>query len=194
MVNDNRKQGLGKSGYKTLVRGFSEFTVTVGIRHDAGPGSATFKLTPTGRPFRLSPGSDCVPINGGLCPVGNNAPAIQVPDTAVTQDWGGAAQGGLNALFASDPLADRTGGGEATARWAAEAAWGFPAFSGRFTGSPHVGLGLATDARDYSLGWRLTPAANANAPDIAFGVKGTRRESGWAEPEHTLGLETTLRW
>ena len=116
------------------------------------------------------------------------------PSLTLTQDWGGAAQGGLDALFASDPLADRTGGGEATARAAAEAAWGFPAFSGRFTGSPHVGLGLATGARDYSLGWRLTPAANANAPDIAFGVKGMRRESGWAEPEHTLGLETTLRW
>ena len=116
------------------------------------------------------------------------------PSLTLTQDWGGAAQGGLDALFASDPLADRTGGGEATARWSAEAAWGFPAFSGRFTGSPHVGLGLATGARDYSLGWRLAPAANANAPDIAFGVKGMRRESGWAEPEHTLGLETTLRW
>ena len=114
------------------------------------------------------------------------------PSLTLTQDWGGAAQGGLDALFASDPLADRTGGGEATARWTAEAAYGFPAFSGRFTGSPHVGLGLATGARDYSLGWRLTPAANA--PDISFGVKGMRRESGWAEPEHTLGLETTLRW
>ena len=91
-------------------------------------------------------------------------------------------------------MADRTGSGEATARWTAEAAWGFPAFSGRFTGSPHVGLGLATGARDYILGWRIAPAANANAPDIAFGVKGMRRESGWAEPEHTLGLETTLRW
>ena len=124
------------------------------------------------------------------------------PSLTLTQDWGGAAQGGLDALFASDPLADRAGGGEATARWTAEAAWGFPAFSGRFTGSPHVGLGLATGARDYSLGWRLAPAApsagsgqaNANAPDIAFGVKGTRRESGWAEPEHTAGLEATLRW
>ena len=116
------------------------------------------------------------------------------PSLTLTQDWGGAARGGLDALFASDPLADRAGGGEATARWTAEAAWGFPAFSERFTGSPHVGLGLATDARDYSLGWRLTPAANANAPDISFGVKGMRRESGWAEPEHTLGLETTLRW
>ncbi len=75
-----------------------------------------------------------------------------------------------------------------------EAAYGFPAFSGRFTGSPHVGLGLATAARDYSLGWRLTPAANANVPDISFGVRATRRESDWTEPEHTVGFEATARW
>ena len=116
------------------------------------------------------------------------------PSLTLTQDWGAAAQGGLDALFASDPLADRTGGGEATARWTAEVAYGLPAFGGAFTGSPHVGLGLAADARDYSLGWRIAPAANANAPDVSFGVKGTRRESGWAEPEHTLGLEARLRW
>ena len=84
VVNDNRKQSLGKSGYKTLTRGFSEFTVTIGIRHDAGPGTVTFKLTPASRPFRLAPGDNCVGINGGRCPVGNNAPAIQAPDTAVS--------------------------------------------------------------------------------------------------------------
>ena len=114
------------------------------------------------------------------------------PSLTLTQDWGGAAQGGLDALFASDPLADRTGGGEATARWAAEAAWGFPALSGRFTGSPHVGLGLATAARDYSLGWRLAPAANA--PEFSFGVKATRRESDTVAPEHSVGIEATARW
>ena len=110
------------------------------------------------------------------------------------QDWGGSAQGGLDALFATDPLADRTGTAEATSRWQAEAAYGLPAFSGRFTGSPHVGLGLATGARDYTLGWRLSPAANANAPDLSFGVKATRRESDTAAPEHTVGFEAVARW
>ena len=28
----------------------------------------------------------------------------------------------------------------------------------RFTGSPHIGLGLAPAARDYTLGWRLALA------------------------------------
>ncbi len=113
---------------------------------------------------------------------------------ALRQEMGGQAKGGLDALFRADPLEDRTGSGETAARWTAEAAYGFPAFSGRFTGSPHVGLGLATAARDYSLGWRLTPAANANAPDISFGLKATRRESDGSVPEHTVGFEVNARW
>ena len=113
---------------------------------------------------------------------------------ALRQEMGGQAKGGLDALFRTDPLEDRTGSGETAARWTAEAAYGLPVFGGRFTGSPHVGLGLATAARDYSVGWRLTPAANANAPDISFGVRATRRESDTAMPEHTVGFEINARW
>ena len=115
----------------------------------------------------------------------------------LTRDWGAAAQGGLDALFRNDPLGGRSASGtaSATGRWAAEAAYGFSAFGGRFTGSPHVGLGLATGARDYTLGWRLEPAANAdNALDLSLGVKATRREGDAAAPEHALGVELGARW
>ena len=64
--------------------------------------------------------------------------------------------------------------------------------SGHRSGSPHVGLGLATGARDYSIGWRLAPAANA--PDLSFGVKATRRERDGSQPEHTAGFEIRARW
>ncbi len=110
---------------------------------------------------------------------------------SLRQDWGGSAAGGLDALFTPDPLSER-GSGDATARWHAEAAYGFPALGGRFTGSPHVGLGLATGARDYTLGWRLSPAGNA--PDLFFGMRATRSESDAAPPEHRLGVEVNLRW
>ncbi len=83
VVDDRRNQGLGKSGFKTLNRGFSEFTVPISLHHDAGAGSVTFRLTSAGRPFRLASDSHCVRVNNGLCPVGNNAPTIQVPDAAV---------------------------------------------------------------------------------------------------------------
>lgn len=110
-----------------------------------------------------------------------------------TRTWGGRASGGLDALFAPDPLEDREGSSEAASRWSMEAAYGFPAFGGRYTGSPHMGFGLATAARDWSLGWRLAPEA-ANASDVSFGMKATRRESDTAAPEHTVGVELRARW
>ena len=114
------------------------------------------------------------------------------PSFSLRQDFGGRATGGLDALFQPAALEDRTGS-EATSRWAVEAAYGLPAFGGRWTGSPHVGFGLATGARDYSLGWRLVPEA-ARAPDFSFGVRATRRESDTAKPEHALGFEARLQW
>ena len=112
---------------------------------------------------------------------------------SLRQDFGGRATGGLDALFQPEALEDRAGGGEAASRWALEAAYGLPAFGGRWTGSPHAGFGLATAARDYSVGWRLAPEA-ANAPDLSFGVRATRRESDVQAAEHTFGVELTARW
>ena len=113
------------------------------------------------------------------------------PSFSLRQDFGGSAQGGLDALFQPAPLDERSGS-EATSRWTAEAAYGLPAFGGRWTGSPHAGLGLATDARDYTLGWRWTPAQGAHP--LSFGLKATRRESDGAAPEHALGFEASARW
>ena len=124
------------------------------------------------------------------------APATQRgPSLSLRQDWRGQATGGLDALFAPDPLAERTDSGGSTAatcEGAMEAAYGLPIFGGRFTGGPHVGFGLATAARDYSVGWRPTPEA-ASAPDLSFEPKAVRRESDTAAPEHTVGLEATMR-
>ena len=114
------------------------------------------------------------------------------PSLSLRQEFGGQANGGLDALFQPATLEDRSGS-EATSRWSMEAAWGFPAFGGRWTGSPHAGLGLATAARDYSLGWRLTPEGRI-AANVSFGLKATRRESAAQAPEHTVGVSITARW
>ena len=116
------------------------------------------------------------------------------PSLTLRQELGARATGGLDALFAPEPLEDRTGS-EAASRWSMEAAYGLPAFGGRWTASPHVGFGLATGARDYSLGWRWTPAPDvASTLDLSFGFKATRRESDAAAPEHTVGFEAVARW
>ena len=113
------------------------------------------------------------------------------PSFSLRQDFGGSAQGGLDALFQSAPLDERSGS-EATSRWTAQIAYGLPAFGGRYTASPHAGLGLERAARDYTLGWRWTPAENAHP--LSFGLKATRRESDGAAPEHTVGFEASARW
>ena len=121
------------------------------------------------------------------------APATQRgASLSLRQDFGGRATGGLDALFQPAALEDRTAS-EATSRWSMEAAYGLPAFGGRFTGSPYMGLGLAASARDYTLGWRLAPEA-ASAPDLSFGLRATRRESDAQAPEHTVGVEIRATW
>ena len=113
------------------------------------------------------------------------------PSFSLRQDWGASARGGLDALFTPAPLDERIGA-EAASRWTAEAAYGFTAFGGRYTASPHAGLGLATDARDYTLGWRWTPAPGA--PDLSFGLEAVRRESDADASEHAVGFEVRARW
>ena len=116
------------------------------------------------------------------------------PSLKLRQTLGGQATGGLDALFRTDPLSDRTGSDTTRRRWQAEAAYGLPVFSGRFTASPHLGLSLGTGTRDYTLGWRLTHGTGADAPELSLGVKATRRESEGALPEHAVGVELGARW
>ena len=115
------------------------------------------------------------------------------PALTFSQQWGTKALGGLDTPFGPDSIEDIGDSGN-TAGWLAEASWGFPIFGGSFTGSPHVGVGLASGTRDYTLGWRLTPAANANAPDLSFKVNTTRQESDNAPPKHSIGFELKFRW
>ena len=119
------------------------------------------------------------------------------PDSArglslsLRQDAGGQPEGGLNALFTPEPLSARSGASGSS--HSAEAAYGLPALSGRFTFTPHVGLSLAEESRDFRFGWRLTPEATA-APDLSIGLVATRRESAAARPVHGVGLGMTFRW
>ncbi len=114
------------------------------------------------------------------------------PSFSLRHELAGAPSGGLEALFAPEPLARRTGS-EAAGAWTTQAAWGFPAFGGNFTGSPHAGLGLTDTARDYTLGWRLAPEG-PSAPDFSFDLKATRRESEGVTPEHGVEVEAAIRW
>ncbi len=123
------------------------------------------------------------------------------PDSArglsltLRQVAGAPAKGGLDALFSNNPLGHRHGGvfGQVyAARWSTEAAYGLPAFGGRFTGSPHVGYGTSAFGRDLSVGWRLTPAHGG--PALSLGALLTRREAVAAALEYGVGVEARARW
>ena len=184
--------------------------VELGVRHDGGDAETGFgvelggglawvdptlglSLDVSGRTLLAHENDDLKDRGFSAALAFDSAPATQRgPSFSLRQDFGGQASGGLDALFANASLEDRTSS-EATSRWAMEAAYGLPVLGGRFTASPHVGLGLATGARDYSVGWRLTPEG-ATAPELSFGFKATRRESDTQTPEHTVGVEASLRW
>ena len=84
---------------------------------------------------------------------------------------------------------------EATRGLQAEAGYGMPLFGGRLTGTPNVGLGLADGgARDWRVGWRLTPAVPG---DSAFEINldATRREAANDEDAaHGVMLTGGVRW
>ena len=211
--SDATRLRLGLEGsYRMALEGGGHVTpkLEIGARHDGGDAETGFgveigggiawtdpalglSLDVSGRTL-IAHGDDDLKDRGYAASLAFDPdPATRRgPSLSLRQEFGGQANGGLDALFQPATLEDRTGS-EATSRWAMEAAYGFPAFGGRWTGSPHVGLGLATGARDYSLGWRLTPEA-ASAPDLSFGLRATRRESDTAQAEHTVGFEATARW
>ena len=112
---------------------------------------------------------------------------------ALRQDVGGQATGGLDALFAQDPLTLRHGGAD-VARRSAEMGYGLPAFRGRFVGTPHVGYGVSYGAREIGLGWRLRPAPDADEPELSLGIEALRRERLGEPPDHAVQLEVRVRW
>ena len=211
--SDATRLRLGlEGGYRFAMEGGGEFMpkLEFGVRHDGGDAETGFgvelgggvvwsdpslglRLELSGRTLLAHDGDDLKDRGYGASLAFDPDPATKRgPSFALRQEFGARATGGLDALFAPDPLEERNGS-TPTARWTAEAAYGFPAFGGRFTGSPHMGLGLATGTRDYSVGWRLTPESRT-APDIGFGLTATRRESNTAAPEHRVGLDVRARW
>ena len=132
------------------------------------------------------------------------------PNLALTQTMGAEASGGADALLERSTLAglaaDDGGAADrgllAGRRLEGRFGYGFAAFGGRFTSTPEVGFGASEAARDYRLGWRLTPAAGGG-PGFQVNVGATRSEAAGGygaghgagmKPEHTLGLRIEARF
>ena len=114
------------------------------------------------------------------------------PSLTLTQDWGGSATGGLDALFANNPLEQRSGGYGQASRYSAEAAYGLRAFSGRFTAGPRVRFGHSVGSQEYGLGWYLAPTIDG--PDLSIGLMLTRSQGTETNPMHGVRIEISARW
>ena len=110
------------------------------------------------------------------------------------QDIGATSSGGLEALFANDPLARRTSGSDSSSL-TTELGYGTPVLGGRFIGVPHLGYSLTRSGNEIGLGWRLAPAKEAGATDFTLKALATRAESLQGEPaEHRIRIEIQARW
>ncbi|MCY4155384.1 MAG: hypothetical protein OXF58_08695, partial [Gammaproteobacteria bacterium] len=183
-------------------------TLAVGARHDGGDAETGFGIELGGGVQWIEPrlgltldisartllahGDDDIKDRGVSAALTfDPAPGTPFgPRLSLRQDFGGPAQGGLDALFRPETPQPRHGAQDA-ARWTLEADYGLPALQGRFSARPLAGIGRAGGVQDYHLGWQLTPAA-AHAPDISFSARAVRRVPARAAAEH--GIELRLNW
>ena len=110
------------------------------------------------------------------------------------QEVGATASGGLEAMFANDPLA-RSVQGSDSSRLTAELGYGWPLFGDRFIGVPHLGYSLTRSGREIGFGWRLAPDKELGAADLTLKLLATRAERLQDEPaDHRIGIEIQARW
>ena len=187
-------------------------SVELGVRHDGGDAE-------TGTGLELGAGLGFADPSRGL-DMALRVHGLAVHAEDGYDEWGvsgqlrlvpGAAGRGLSASltpsFGVDPggsdrlwtLPDAhalaaNGDAPASSRLDTELGYGLPVFGGGFTGTPNVGLGLSDTARDYRLGWRLTPAAGGDT-GFELSLDATRRESaGDGDTEHGVMLRARTSW
>ena len=205
---------LGLEGsYAMKLRGRSTVTpsVAVAVRRDGGDAHTGFGAeVGAGVAYAGASGALAVELSGRM---------LVVHQDSGFRDWGvsgsfvldrrpGSARG-LSLVVrpgfgTSSPrregalLGGRTMGREAgvapDARLEAELAHGWPAFGGRFIGTPHAGLGVSEAGRDHTFGWRFESARRDARPWVELGGAVRRLHRAGAEPEDRVGLGVTLRW
>ena len=118
---------------------------------------------------------------------------------SLSQSWGAPGSGGgADRLWARETLSGMGagGGGGSRGRLDVRAGYGFPMFGGRFTGTPHAGLGVSESVRDYRFGYRLD-LVGGKKTQFGLGIEARVPDAvghgGW-KPEPDFRLTGTLRW
>ena len=198
------------------VRGGATLTpsLEIGARHDGGDAETGFGADVGGGIALADPGSGLLlrlnargllaheasgfrewGVSGALR-YDPNPVSERGPSFTLAPSWGAASTGGADALIGRGTLAglSRDETRPRVARLGAELSYGFPAFAGRFTGTPYLGLGLtAQGGRQVRIGWRLA-AARRDDVDMTFGLEAARHAYAGGHPEHTASLRFIARW
>ena len=206
--------GLESSWTFDLFGGTVVPKLEVGARHDGGDAEVGFgaevggglawtapalgmSLNVSGRTLFAHDDSDAVnntfSASLELVPPSLSTGRSYGPSLSLRHDVGGAATHGLEALFASEALMLNHTSSSMPGRWSMEAGWGVAAFDGRFTGTPHLGVGLAGTTRDYSIGWRLTPTARSGTLSLTLDVLATQRENIGEKPDQGIGIKVKVQ-
>ena len=183
--------------------------VELGLRHDGGDAETGTGIELGGRFSWSDPGTGCS--------VEANVRTLIAHEDSDHEEWGASgslrlAPGAAGSRSASRRPGARlrvasTGCGrratfESGCRLEGELGYGL-ALSGGFTGTPNVGFGISGAAREWRIGWRLTPAAGG-ASGFEANLDALRREAvvgtgeaqfGAGPPvEHELTLRGAMRW
>ena len=121
------------------------------------------------------------------------APVIGAASSASERLWGAHDARGLAPGPGSGSGAGS--GFEASRGLTAEAGYGLALFGDRFTGTPNLGVRMSDGgARDYRIGWRLTPAI-PNDPGFEVNLDAIRREAANDnQTDHALMLRGAIAW
>ena len=142
-------------------------------------------------------------ISGGLA-WRQNPSSDRGAKLTLTQTFGASTTDGVNELLTSSTLDalsandDGEGAELDSRRLDLKLGYGLPAFGGRFTWTPQVGLGLSQSDREVNLGWQLMRSGSRtpNGGSIELTVEARRRESANDDtaPEHEIGLKLRMRF
>ena len=115
---------------------------------------------------------------------------------SLSQNIGGAATGGADALFGRPAISEIGAGHDAGAterRTEMTLGYGLAAFEGRYTATPELGLALSDAHREVRLGWQLKEMVDRG---LAFevGIEGSRHEATEGESKPVHGLKINLGW
>ena len=116
------------------------------------------------------------------------------PALTVTPSIGASAGGGAAQPWSRETLAGPNGdplGANGSGRVDARFGYGVPLGGG--VGVPWAGIGLSERERDYRLGYAFR-LGDPSATDLRIELVAARHEPAAAEPEHTLSVQSAVRW